>query len=410
MKRWSCPVIWMVAVFLVLGACAPKQEESQKAPVYDPVVMQPQPADSEPQPAAGPIKIGALFSVTGSAAWLGEPEKNSAIMAVEELNARGGINGRKIELIVEDTEGDDTKGVLAAKKLIGQDKVIAIIGPSRSGTSMAVIPIITENEIPLISCAAAASIVVPVEERKWIFKTPQMDSDAVIRIYEHLLSKGMNRIGILSGTTGFGKEGRDHLKKLAPEMGIEILADETYNPTDTDMTAQLTKIKASDAQAVVNWSIVPAQSIVPKNMRQLAMTIPLYQSHGFGNIKYAQDAGVAAEGLLFPCGPLLAVDSLPDDHPQKDTLLKYRDAYEARFKETASAFGGYAYDAINLVIRALEMGPATSAGIRDSLEQIQGFVGISGVFNLSPEDHCGLTKDSFAMLTVQDGKFVVSAD
>ena len=160
MRRWSDPVVWMVAVFWVLGACAPQQEEPQKAPIYDPAVMQQQPAASEPQPAPEPIKIGALFSVTGGAAWLGEPEKNSALLAVDEINAKGGINGRKIELIVEDTEGDDTKGVLAAKKLIGQDKVIAIVGPSRSGTSMAVVPIATENEVPLISCAAAASIAI----------------------------------------------------------------------------------------------------------------------------------------------------------------------------------------------------------------------------------------------------------
>ena len=262
-----------------------------------------------------PIKIGAVFSITGSASWLGEPERNTALMIADQVNAAGGIDGRKIELIIEDTEGVEDKAVMAVNKLIKQDKVCAIIGPSRSGPSLAVIPIAEENEIPLISCAAAAQIVEPV--KKWVFKTPQKDSDCVVRIYEHMKTVGISKIAIITGTTGFGKGGRDQLIKLAPEMGIEIVADETYGPQDTDMTAQLTRIRGTDAQAVVNWSIVPAQSIVAKNMKQLNMDIQLYQSHGFGNIKYAEAAGEAGEGLIFPAGALLAVDSLPDDHPRK---------------------------------------------------------------------------------------------
>jgi branched-chain amino acid transport system substrate-binding protein len=354
-----------------------------------------------------PIKIGALFAVSGGAAWLGEPERNTAMMIVEEINAQGGIDGRPIELIVEDTEGDNTKAALATKKLISREKVTAIVGPSRSGTTMAVVPIVQEAEVPLISCAAAAAIVEPVEERKWVFKTPQMDSDAVIRIYEHMQSKGINKIAIITGTTGFGTAGREQLKKLAGQMGITIVADETYSPADTDMTAQLTKIKASDAQALVNWSIVPAQSIVPKNMHQLGMDIQLYQSHGFGNIKYAEAAGNAAEGIIFPAGPLLAVESLPADHPQKKVLTEYTQDYKERFGESASTFGGHAYDAMHLVVRAIKKGGATREGIRKGLEQVDGYVGTAGIFNLSPTNHVGLDKHAFEMLTVKDGKFVL---
>ncbi|TET43330.1 ABC transporter substrate-binding protein [Candidatus Aerophobetes bacterium] len=351
-------------------------------------------------------KVGALFAVTGPAAWLGTPERNTAKMIEEEVNAGGGINGHPLEIIIEDTVGDATRTVTAAKKLITKDEVLAIVGPSRSGTTMAVIPIVEEAEIPLISCAAAEAIVVPV--KRWVFKTPQKDSDAAIRIYEHMNEKGITQIAIITGTTGFGDQGRQQLNKFAPEFGITIVADETYGPEDTDMTAQLTKIKAREAQAVVNWSIVAGQVIVAKNMRQLGMEIPLYQSHGFGNIKYAQTAGEAGEGIIFPCGRLLAVDTLPDDHPQKEVLARYKKEYEAKYQEDVSTFGGHAWDGLQLVIEALrEVGPDREK-IRGYIENTKNFVGTGGVFNFSPEDHNGLTKEAFEMLVVKDRKFVMS--
>jgi branched-chain amino acid transport system substrate-binding protein len=350
-------------------------------------------------------KVGALFAVTGPAAWLGTPERNTAKMIEEEVNAAGGINGHPLEIIIEDTVGDATRTVTAAKKLITKDEVLAIVGPSRSGTTMAVIPIVEEAEIPLISCAAAEAIVVPV--KRWVFKTPQKDSDAAIRIYEHMNEEGITQIAIITGTTGFGDQGRQQLKKFAPEFGITIVADETYGPEDSDMTAQLTKIKAREAQAVVNWSIVAGQVIVAKNMRQLGMEIPLYQSHGFGNIKFAQTAGEAGEGIIFPCGRLLALATLPDDHPQKEVLLRYKWEYETKYGEDVSTFGGHAWDALQLVIMALrEVGPDREA-IRSYIENTNNFVGTGGVFNFSPEDHNGLDKDAFEMLTIENERFVV---
>jgi len=351
-------------------------------------------------------KVGALFAVTGPAAWLGTPERNTAKMIEEEVNAGGGINGHPLEIIIEDTVGDATRTVTAAKKLITKDEVLAIVGPSRSGTTMAVIPIVEEAEIPLISCAAAETIVVPV--KRWVFKTPQKDSDAAVKIYEHMKEQGISKIAIITATSGFGDQGRQQLKKLAPESGITIVADETYGPEDTDMTAQLTKIKAREVQAVVNWSIVAGQVIVAKNMRQLGMEIPLYQSHGFGNIKYAQTAGEAGEGIIFPCGRLLAVDTLPDDHPQKEVLARYKKEYEAKYQEDVSTFGGHAWDGLQLVIEALrEVGPDREK-IRGYIENTKNFVGTGGVFNFSPEDHSGLTKEAFEMLVVKDRKFVVA--
>ncbi|MGC9326313.1 MAG: ABC transporter substrate-binding protein [Candidatus Hinthialibacter sp.] len=390
--------IWIIGIALLLGfACGGGDQEPGVAPT--------QPGETQEAEVQTPIKVGAIFAITGPASFLGEPERNTAMMLAEEINAAGGINGRPIELLVEDTEGVEDNAVKAVRKLINQEGVCAIIGPSRSGVTMAVVPIMEESEIPLISCAAAEAIVKPV--KKWVFKTPQTDSDCVIKIYEHMKTAGIEKVAIITGTTGFGDEGRKQLKSIAPTMGVTIVADETYGPADTDMTAQLTRIKGTEAQAVVNWSIVAAQSIVPKNMKQLEMNIPLYQSHGFGNIKFVDLAGEAAEGILFPAGVLLAAESLPDDHPRKAMLLKYKQDYESQFNANVSTFGGHAYDAFMLVVDALKAVGDDPAKIRDHIENIKGFHGTAGVFNFSPEDHNGLTKDAFSMITVKDGKFVL---
>jgi branched-chain amino acid transport system substrate-binding protein len=356
--------------------------------------------------AAEPYRVGAVFAITGPAAWLGEPERNSVRMLQEEINARGGINGHPLELVIEDTVGEETRAVLAVNKLVSKDNVLAIVGPSRSGTTMAVIPIAEKAEVPLISCASAEEIVNPV--RKWVFKTAQNDSDGVVKIYEKMKEMNLSKVAVISSTDGYGMEGRKHLKRYAPQMGIEVVADETYGPKDTDMTAQLTKIKGTDAQALINWSIVPGQTTVIKNRHQLGMTIQLFQSPGFGNIKYAQAAGDSADGLLFPALRLLMVTLLPKDHPQKKTLTKYKKDYETKFKSDVTTFGGHAYDALNLVVAALKAVGPDRAKIRDHIENTTNFIGTGGVFNYSPSDHVGLHKDALEMYTVKNGAFVLA--
>ena len=384
MMRWKSWTILMATLCLMLVVTASAEK----------------PAES--------YKVGAIFAITGGASWLGEPERNTVMMIAEKINAAGGINGHLLELIIEDTVGDATKTVNAVNKLIEKDQVLAIIGPSRSGSTMAIVPIVEKAQVPLLSCAAIEAIVEPVAKRQWIFKTPQKDSHAVIRIYEHMQSNGISKIALMTGTTGFGAGGRAQLKKIAGEMGITIVADETYGPKDTDMTPQLAKIKNTDAQALVNWSIVPGQSTVLKNMRQLGMTITAYQSHGFGNIGYVKLAGAAAEGTVFPAGRVLVAEGLPEEHPQKKMLVAYKQTYEQKFDEPVSTFGGHAYDALWLVIEALKTVGPDKAKIRDYIENKEGFVGTGGVFNFSPQDHNGLTKDAFEMLTVKDGKFALA--
>ena len=361
---------------------------------------------------AADYKVGAVFSVTGRASFLGDPEKKTAEMIVEKINQDGGINGKPLKLIVYDDEGDATKCNLHVKKLIEQDKVLAVIGPSISGLSLAVVPVFEQNKTPLISCAASYKIVHNDETGKpypWVFKTAQSDSMAVEAIYTHMQKKGISKIAILTGTSGFGASGRQELMRLAGEYGLEILADEKYDPKDTDMTAQLTKIKGLSPQAIVNWSIGSTQVTVVRNWRDLGMeSIPFYQSHGFGNRKNIKLAAGAAEGVLCPLGACDIAELLPADHPQKKVTMAYLNEYRAKYNEPLSAFGGYAWDAMYLLADALKAVGPDKTKIRDYLETKKGFIGQSGVFNFSPDDHNGLTKAAFQMVVVKDGDWALA--
>jgi branched-chain amino acid transport system substrate-binding protein len=267
--------------------------------------------------AAPTIKVGALFAVTGPASFLGEPERNTAQMVVNQINAAGGIKGQKIELIVMDTQGDATKAVQAATRLI-KEGVVAIIGPSTTGDTMAVIPLVERAKVPLISCSAGAKITEPV--KPWVFKTAQNDYLAVTKIYEHLVKNKLTKVAILTVSDSFGSSGREQLKALAGRFGITILADDTYGPKDTDMTPQLTKIRGLQAQALICWGTNPGPAIIARNARQLGLSIPLYMSHGVSSKKFIDLAGSSAEGIMLPSGRVLVADLLPKSDKQK-TLL-----------------------------------------------------------------------------------------
>jgi len=355
--------------------------------------------------AAETIKIGALFAVTGPASFLGAPESKTAQMVADQINAKGGIMGRKVELIIKDTKGNPATAVSFAKQLIDEDQVLAIIGPSTSGETMQIKDLCEKNKQILVSCAAAEVIVNPVA--KYVFKTPQKDSQAATWIFNTMKEMGITRVGLVTGNTGFGSAGKKQVEEMAPAAGIQIVISEVYDKAATDLTDILAKVKAANVQAVINWSIVPAQAIVPKNMKQIGLDVPLFQSHGFGNIKYVEQAGAAAEGILFPASRLLVVDELPDTHPHKAVLKQYKQDYEARYKEPVSTFGGHAYDALMIVTKAIQAAGSTdSEKVRDAIEGLKGYMGTAGQFSFSATDHTGLGLDALEMITVKDGKFV----
>ncbi len=357
--------------------------------------------------AQEPYKIGAVFSISGRGAFLGEPEKKTAEMLAEQLNKAGGINGHPVKLIIYDDESDATKCNLAVKKLINKDKVPVIIGPTLSGTTLAVVRVAEKAKIPLVSCAASYKIVTPVEKRHWIFKVPGSDAHVVAKLYEYMQSKGIKKIGIMTVSTGFGASGREELLRLAPKYAITIVADERYGPKDTDLTVQLTKIKASGAQAVVNWSVGPPQILAVKNWHDLGMKIPLFQSHGFGSKKNLELAGPAAEGVMLAFGKVNVGPLLPDSDPQKKVIMAYKEAYEKKYGEPISSFGGHAWDSFNLVVQAMKKVGPDPAKIRDCIENTKGFVGQYGIFNFSPEDHNGLSEKDLVMVVVKNGDWAL---
>ena len=354
------------------------------------------------------IKLGAILGVTGPAANLGGPEARTLEMLVHEINRKGGIKGNPVELIIKDSSASPEKAISFAKQLIDEEKVFAIIGPSTSGETMKIKTLAEDGKTILLSCAAAEAIVKPVG--KYVFKTPQNDSHAVRKIYDQMKKAGISKIGVVSSNTGFGKAGKEQLEKLAPVYGITIVANEVYDKEATDLTAVVTKLKAAGVQAFVNWSIEPAQAIVIKNARQIGLEIPIFQSHGFGNIQYVKAAGPAAEGVIFPAGRLLVAESLPADNKQKTLLTKYKKDYEARFHEDVSTFGGHAYDAFTILVKAIETAGLDKEKVRTAIENTQGFVGTAGIFNFSAQDHNGLAIDAFEMLTVKNGRFVPYAE
>jgi len=352
---------------------------------------------------ADQLKIGVILAETGPASFLGGPAVRSLGLLDSEIQGAGGISGNQLQLIYRDSGGSPEKAVSFARQLIEEEKVFAIIGPSTSGESLKIKKICEDAGVILISCASAELIVKPVTP--FIFKTAPSDSFAVQRIFMTMNEMSITSIAVLTGNTGFGKAGKDQMLKIAPEYGIKIVENETYDKSATDLTALVAKIKANpEVQAVVNWSIVPAQSIIAKNIRQAGWNVPIFQSHGFANIKYVEAAGAAAEGIIFPASRLMIAESLPAG-PQKDFLMKYKTGYEAKYGEEVSTFGGHAYDAMLLIKQAVETVGTDPAKIREALESIKGFYGTAGEFNLSPADHCGLGIDAFTMLTVKNGQF-----
>ncbi|MBV5338413.1 MAG: ABC transporter substrate-binding protein [Deltaproteobacteria bacterium] len=355
--------------------------------------------------AAAPIKIGALFAVTGPAAFLGEPERNSAEMVVNEINRAGGVKGHKLELVVYDTTGDATKAVQLATKLIKDDKVVAIIGPSTTGETMAVIPVAEKGKVPLISCSAGSKITDPV--KNWIFKTAQNDSLAVGRIYEYLQKTKQTKVSILTVSDGFGASGREQLKSQAAKYGITIVSDDTYGPKDTDMTAQLTKIRGSHSQAIICWGTNPGPALVAKNVRQLGIKTPLFMSHGVSSKKFIELAGDAAEGVKLPSGKVVVADLLSGSDKQKKSLLAFVKDYQKHYNTEGDHFGGHAWDAVMLIRNAVDNGAGSAAAIRDQLEKTRGFAGIGGTFNYSTTDHAGLGKDAFVLVEVKNKDWVL---
>lgn len=351
---------------------------------------------------AQPIKIGSFLSVTGPASFLGDPEKRTLELYVEKINAAGGVLGRKLELVIYDDGGDPNAARTFATRLVESDRVVAVVGGTTTATTMAAIPVLEEAQIPFISLAGGIEIIEPV--KPFTFKTPHTDKMACEKIFEDVKKRGLSKVGLISSTAGFGASMRNQCLKVAPERGIQIVADERYAPGDTDTTPQLNKIKASGAEAIVNADFGQGPAIVTRNLRQLGLDIPLYQSHGVASKSFINLAGPAAEGVRLPAAAMLVAEQLPDTDPQKKVVLDYKNMYESTQKQPVSTFGGHAYDGLMLLVQAIERAKSTDGvKIRDALRATKGFVGTGGVVNMSATDHMGLDLSAFRMIEIRNG-------
>ncbi len=355
--------------------------------------------------AADAIKVGSFLAITGPASFLGDPEAKTLKLYVDLINKEGGVLGRKIELTVYDSAGDAKQAATFARRLIEEDKVDIIVGGSSTGETMAVVPMVEEAQIPFISLAGANVIVEPV--KKWVFKTPHSDRMAVEKIYADLNKEKLASIAIIAGSGGFDQSCRKEAIDQAKKLGIQVLADETYAATDTDMTPQLTRIRNNaGVQAVLNCGFGAAPVIVARNFRQLGMTLPFYFSHGVASKQFIDGAGGAAEGIRLPVAALLVAAQLSDSDPQKKVAQGYIDTYTKAHKEAVSTFGGHAYDGLMIAVEAIKRAGGTDkAKVRDEIEKTKGFIGADGLFNMSAADHMGLTPDSFKMVVVKDGNW-----
>jgi branched-chain amino acid transport system substrate-binding protein len=359
------------------------------------------------QYASAQVKIGAVLSITGPASFLGDPEKKTLEMYVEEINAKGGVNGQKLQLIIYDDGGKANEALTFAKRLVDEDKIVAMVGGSTTGSTLAMIPVFEEAQIPFISLAGAIQIIQPV--RKWVFKTPHTDTMACEKIFADIKRRNMSKVALISGSGGFDKSMQAECVKVAPGAGITIVHQETYGPSDTDMTPQLTNIKGkADVQAVINPGFGQGPAIVTRNYRQLGITLPLYQSHGVASKEFINLAGPAAEGVRLPAAALLVADKLPASDKQKPVVEAYKKAYEQKTGQPVSTFGGHAYDGLMILIEAAKRaGSWDTAKVRDQIEKTKEFIGTGGIVNMSPTDHLGLDLTAFRMLEIKNGDWMM---
>jgi branched-chain amino acid transport system substrate-binding protein len=354
------------------------------------------------------IKIGGLLETSGNVASLGQPGLEGAMLAVDQINAKGGIGGKKIELINLNTESDNTKTVIAAKRLLEQDDVVALVGPMNSGSSYAIIDIVQRANTAMISNGGSRGIVLPPADKKWIFLSPLTDVLVQSVMMADIKKRGITKVALLHADSPFGTSGRDQLEKNAASFGITLVSQQSYGNDDKDMTPQLTKIRAADPQAVVIWATGPGQAVAVKNYRQLGLTQPLYLSHAANDFNFLRLAGESADGVLIPSSKIYVTDSLAADDLQKPLLEEFVRDYRTKYGKPPATFAGNGYDAVMMIAEALRKTGPDRTKLRDAIEATRDHVGVTAVYTYGADDHFGAKADSVVMLTVKDGKFALA--
>jgi len=388
--------IWLAALtictLIVTGAlaagCGKKQVSSEKS-VY---------------------KIGAVLSLTGAQAALGVPEQNALKLFEKQINAEEGVEGHRVQFIIEDDESLPPKSKEKFTKLVKQEGVTAVIGTSFSGGTAAMTEEAMKNKIPLIGLSATTSLTHPV--KKWTFRTPPTTQMVVERELMYLQKDlKINKVAVLYDSGLFGTEGYEAVKATSGKYDVEVVGAESYGTNDADMTAQLTKIKSTPAQALIVWGTGPAPSIIAKNMQQLAMTIPYLGSHGIANQTFIQLAGDAANGVVFPAGRMLVPSSIEEGSDWRKVVDEFKTDYKTAYKAEANTFTGHGWDAALIMTDSMKRAikengdeeKLSASVVRDQIEKTEDLQGIAGAFTYSPTNHDGLKISDLVMIKIVNG-------
>ncbi len=361
-----------------------------------------------PMAHAQDIRIGGLLETSGFIASLGGPGVDGVNLAVDQVNAAGGINGRKVQFINVNSESDNTKTVSGAKRLIEQEKVVAIIGPMSSGSAFAVTDTVERAKVPMIANGASRGIVLPPEQKRYSFLAPLTDVVVLGVMLKDMQAKGIKKIAILNSDVAFGTAGRESLEKAAAASGIAIVAKETFGNADTDMSPQLTKIRGSDAEATVLWATGAGLAIATKNHRSLGIKTPLYLAHSANDFNFLRLAGDSANGILLPSSKIYVTSALPAGDSQKAVVEGFVQAYEKKYGKPPATFAGNGYDAAMMIMQAVRKAGTDPEKVRDAIEGMRDHVGVTAVYSYGPNDHFGTKPESVVMLTVRDGKFALA--
>lgn len=354
--------------------------------------------------AQEPIKVGMIATLTGPAGFIGSQIKDVAVIVEEMINAAGGVNGRPLNLIIEDDGGDPSRTLLSIQKLVKRDNVVAILGPTLTPTALAVIPFVEQESIPLITITGSRRVVLP--PKKWVFKVSLADDLAIGAILGHMSKRGIKKVALLSDSGGFGEAGRQVILNMARSFDIAIVADERFSPADREVTAQLTRIRQTDAQALLAYTAGTPAVIIAKNYRQLGLKLPFYQSHATGTKRFIELAGEAAEGVIFPAVKVLVLEKLSRDDPYRQAVARFVEQHEKKLGPVRSQFGLVGWDSMLLLAEAIGKAGTDRLAIRDYIEAKQNFIGVTGVFSYSPDDHDGLKSVSLTMVKIENGAWV----
>jgi len=368
-----------------------------------------------PFAASAQIKVGITISSTGPAASLGIPERNTVSLLPTE------VAGQKVDYIVLDDGTETTAAVRNMRKLVTDDKVDVVIGTSASPGSIAMVDVAGETQTPMISVAANARIVEPVEgPKQWAFKTPQNDILMATALADAMVRHGVKTLGFIGYNDAYGEGWLNVMREAAEAKGIKITAVERYNRPDTTVTAQALKLMAAKPDGILVASSGTPAALPQTELKRRGYKGIMYQTHGAANNDVLRVCGKDCNDMYLPAGPLLVVDQLPDDNPVKKTALEYKEKYEAKYGPgSINTFGGYMWDAGLLIQtaipKALETGakpgtPEFRKALRDALEQTKELPGSQGVFTMSPQDHAGLDERARVMVKVVDGKWVFQPD